>query len=158
LRGQGRVSGGVEFYSGFPPERQVGKRIGVEEEAFTLEDDAAERVYVGEPSGEVDLIEGDPQDELEGRLLVEKKIDLGEPAEYLDSRIPEELLVYAATESKVVAIKYDTMQIVGSVDFRNYLKQGSLKDAKVSGMSVGEKRVYLTLEGEPYVLGIKKPS
>jgi hypothetical protein len=150
--------GGVEFYSGFPPERQVGKRIGVEEEAFTLDDDAAERVYVGEPSGEVDLIEGDPQDELEGRLLVEKKIDLGEPAEYLDSRIPEELLVYAATESKVVAIKYDTMQIVGSVDFRNYLKQGSLKDAKVSGMSVGEKRVYLTLEGEPYVLGIKKPS
>jgi hypothetical protein len=68
------------------------------------------------------------------------------------------LLVYAATESKVVAIKYDTMQILGSVDFRNYLKQGSLKDAKVSGMSVGEKRVYLTLEGEPYVLGIKKPS
>jgi hypothetical protein len=150
--------GGVEFFSGFPPERQVGKRIGVEEEAFTLDDDAAERVYVGEPSGQVDLIEGDPQDQLEGRLLVEKKVDLGEPAEYLESRIAEELLVYAATESKVVAIRYDTMQIVGSVDFRRPLKQKSLKEAKVSGMTVGEKRVYLTLEGEPYSLSVKKPS
>jgi hypothetical protein len=150
--------GGVEFYSGFPPEHQVGKRIGVEEEAFTLDDDAAERVYVGEPSGDVDLIEGDPQHELEGKLLVEKKVDLGEPAEYLESRIAEELLVYAATESKVVAIKYDTMQIMGSVDFRDYLKQESLRDTKVSGMSVGETRIYLTLEGEPYVLSIKKPS
>jgi len=135
---------GVEFYSGYPPERQAGKRIGVEEEAFTLDDDAAERFYVGEPSGEVDL--------------VEKKLDLGEPAEYLQSRIAEELLVYAATESKVVAIKYDTMQIVGSVDFRRYLKQRSLEDAKVSGMTVGEERIYLTLEGEPYVLSVDKPS
>ena len=150
--------GGVEFYSGYPPERQAGKRIGVEEEAFTLDDDAAERFYVGEPSGEVDLIEGDPQDELKGRLLVEKKLDLGEPAEYLQSRIAEELLVYAAMESKVVAIKYDTMQIVGSVDFRRYLKQRSLEDAKVSGMTVREERIYLTLEGEPYVLSVEKPS
>jgi hypothetical protein len=150
--------GGVAFYSGYPPEHQVGKRIGVEEEAFTLDDDAAERIYVGEPSGEVDLIEGDPQEELEGRLLVEKKLDLGEPAEYLQSRIAEELLVYAVTESKVIAIKYDTMQIVGSIDFRRYLEQKSLQEAKVSGMTVGEKKVYLTLEGEPYVLSVKKPS
>jgi len=150
--------GGIEYYSGDPPERQVGKRIGVEKEAFTLDDEAVERVYVGEPSGRVDLIEGDPERELKGKLLVEKTVDLGEPAEFLESRIAKDLLVYAVTESKVVAIKYDTMQVVGSVDFRRYLKQESLKDAKVSGMTVGEKRVYLTLEGAPYVLSIEKPS
>ena len=150
--------GGVEFYSGSAPQHQVGKRIGVKEEAFTLDDDASERVYVGEPSDRVDLIEGDPQDELKGKLLVEKTTDLEEPAEFLESRIAKELLVYAVTERKVVAIKYDTMQVVGSVDFRRYLKQKSLKEAKVSGMTVGEKRIYLTLEGKPYVLGIEKPS
>ncbi len=150
--------GGVEFFSGSPPERQVGKKIAVEEEAFTLDDDASERVYIGEPSGRVDLIEGDPQDELKGKLLIEKRADLGEPAEFLESRIAEEMLVYAVTESKVVAIKYDTMQVVGSVDFRRPLKQKALEDAKVSGMTVGEKRVYLTLKGEPYVLSVEKPS
>lgn len=151
-------AGGVEFYSGSPPERQVGKQIGVEEEAFTLDDDAAERLYIGEPSGRIDLIEGDPQGQLKGKLLIEKTVDLGEPAEFLESRIAEELLVYAVTESKVVAIEYDTMQVVGSVDFRRPLKEEALKEAKVSGMTVGEERVYLTLEGEPYALSVKKPS
>jgi hypothetical protein len=36
--------GGVKFFSGFPPEHQVGRRIGVEEEAFTLDDDAPHRL------------------------------------------------------------------------------------------------------------------
>jgi hypothetical protein len=47
--------------------------------------------------------------------------------------------------------------IVTTIGFRNALR-GAARNAALSGLAVGSDRVYLTLQGQPYVLSIAKPS
>lgn len=148
----------VTHYIGGPPERTVGRRIKVNSEAFAPDPEHAQRAYVGDTSGRVVLLDGDPRDELEGRLVVseERKVD-GKP-EYIENRAAEDLAIYVATESKLYIMDPETLEVLHAIDFRRPLEQRSLKEAKLSGMAVGEKNIYLTLEGEPYVVSIRKPS
>jgi hypothetical protein len=144
--------GGISHYTGFPPERKVGMPINAG--AFAVDIEAAQRAYVGEgTSDRVVAVEGDPQGELNGKLRTVAEQDLGEKAEHLDA---EELRVIAATQNKLVEMRRENLDVLETVDFRSFLEQQGLGDARVSGMAVTGDRVYLTLEGEPYILSIQK--
>lgn len=122
--------------------------------SFALDDDTAQRAYVGEGgSGRVVAVEGDAAGMLDGSLREVAEQDLGRTAEYLDT---EELWLIAATGDRLVQMKRDDLTVVENNDFGGFLRQQGLGEARVSGMAVTRDRVYLTLEGEPYVLSIRK--
>ena len=143
---------GISHYAGSPPELKISTPINAA--SFTLDDDTAQRAYVGEGgSGRVVALEGDAAGLLDGRLREVAEQDLGGTAEYLDT---EELWLIAATGDKLFQMKREDLTVVESTDFRNFLRQEGLGEARVSGMTVTRGRVYLTLEGEPYMLSIRK--
>ena len=43
------------------------------------------------------------------------------------------------------------------MEFDRFLDRGALKRAEPSGLAVGEKSLYLTLEGEPFLVQVEKP-
>ncbi|MDP9439976.1 MAG: hypothetical protein M3P49_14745, partial [Actinomycetota bacterium] len=122
--------------------------------SFAPDTDTAQRAYVGEGgSGRVVAVEGDAAGMLDGKLREVAKQGLGGTAEYLDT---EKLWLIAATRDKLFQMKRDDLTVVESTDFRRFLRQEGLGEARVSGMTVTRDRVYLTLEGEPYMLSIRK--
>jgi hypothetical protein len=143
---------GIAYYKDFPPEQKVGMPVNTG--AFAVDIETAQRAYVGEAtSGRVMAVEGDAPGILNGDLRTVAEQDLGEPAEHLEA---EDLRVFAATQNKLVAMKRDNLDILDTVEFRSFLDQQGLGDARVSGMTVTGDRVYLTLEGEPYILSLRK--
>ncbi|MBW0011071.1 MAG: hypothetical protein JO063_13320, partial [Pseudonocardiales bacterium] len=98
----------------------------------------------------------------EDGLEVVARADLGEPAHYLGV---DQTRIYAATEHQLVVLKTNsyegyhdqTVPLVTTIGFRSALP-GAARDAPLSGLAVGPDRVYLTLQGQPYVLSIAKPS
>jgi len=143
--------GGVAFYGGNPPERLVVERIGATDVAVDLS--SMQRAYVAEDERVVAL-EGDPEDLLEGALVAEKTRSLGEKVERVAS---DELHVFAATEHELVAMRRESLDVVGTVGFGRLLEREGTTPDGISGMTVGNEEVYLTFGGEPYVLGAKKP-
>jgi hypothetical protein len=82
--------------------------------------------------------------------------DLGETVEAVSS---DALYVYAATLDKLVVMRRETLETVETVDLASKYEQKGLDPTGISGISTGESSggVYLTLEGEPYVVIISKP-
>ena len=142
---------GVSYYHGDPPERLAGQPMKATDIAVDLS--SAQRAYVAE-GDRVVALEGDPQDYLEGDLVVTATRGLGEPIEHVAS---DELHVFAATGSKLVAMRREGLEPVETVEFGRLLERKGVNPAGISGITVGTVDIYLTLEGEPYVLGIKKP-
>jgi hypothetical protein len=99
-------------------------------------------------------LEGDPERLLEGKLEVMATRSLGEKVECLTS---DELHVFAATRDKLVAMRRETLEPIDSVAIGPLLEREGVRPTSISGMTVGAEDVYLTLEGEPYVLSVKKP-
>lgn len=72
--------------------------------------------------------------------------------------------IYAATDREVVTLQTDTftgyphktIPVLRIADYRAALPPG-IQSAPVSGMAIGPHRVYLTLAGTPYVVGVAKP-
>lgn len=143
--------GGVEFSGGDPPERMVGRSLEAVDIAVDLT--SSQRAYVAEGERVVAL-EGDPQHFLEGELLVDATRSLGESVEHLAS---DELHVFAATRSKLVAMRRESLEIVETVEFGRLLEREGITPAGISGITAGKEDVYLTFEGEPYILSVKKP-
>jgi hypothetical protein len=143
--------GGVAFYGGDPPRRMVGGPVEAVDIAVDLT--SSQRIYVAE-ADRVVALEGDPERLLEGRLLFVAIRSLRESVEHVAS---DELHVFAATRSELVAMRREGLQIVESVKFGRLLEREGVSPTGISGMTVGKEGVYLTLEGEPYVLSIKKP-
>lgn len=148
---------GIAHYRGSPPERTVGRRIKVSAEAFDGDPEVSQRAYIGTTSGRVLRMEGDPQKEWEGRLLVRAKGKVGGRPEYIQNEAKEELVVYVATESKVYVMDFASLKVLDTIDYRRPLERQRLEKAKLSGMAVGDKNIYLTLRNEPYVVSIRKP-
>jgi hypothetical protein len=67
------------------------------------------------------------------------------------------LYVFAATRDKVVAMRRETLEPVDSVAFGPLLERENVRPSDITAITVGAEDVYLTLEGEPYVLSVKKP-
>ena len=143
--------GGVAFYGGDPPERMVGERIEATDIAVDLT--SSQRAYVAEGERIVAL-EGDPQGLLEGKLEVDAERELGEKVEHLTS---DDLHVFAATRSKLVAMRRESLEVVETIEFGRLLEREGTTPDGISGITVGKEDVYLTFEGEPYVLSAKKP-
>ena len=153
---------GIALYEGYSPPLEKTDHIKIA--ASTVAGDVVKvsRVYVGEEGTDrllaVDL---NPKNE---KLTVSAKKTLGEPVEYIGT---DEKRVYAATEDKLVVLKTenfegfdnDGFEVVDTINYRRPLKQKVLKDAPLTGLTVGptSKKVYLTLKDVPYVLGIDKP-
>ncbi len=143
--------GGVAFYGGDPLKRLVGRPMDAADVAVDLT--GYQRAYVAE-GNRVVALEGDPEDFLGGRLKVMATRSLGERVEHLAS---DELYVFAATKDRLVAMRRETLEVVESVEFGRLLGREGVSPAGASGVTAGTEDVYLTLEGEPYVLSIKKP-
>lgn len=105
--------GGVAFYGGDPPERMVGERIEATDIAVDLT--SSQRAYVAE-ADRVVALEGDPERFLEGKLEVVAARSLGEKVEHVTS---DELHVFAAARSKLVAMRRESLEIVETVEFRD---------------------------------------
>ncbi len=143
--------GGVAFYGGDPPERMVGERIEATDMAVDLS--SMQRAYVAE-GARIVALEGDPKDFLEGELVAVKTRSLDEKVEHVAS---DELHVFAATKRELVAMRRESLEVVETVEFVRLLEREGIEPDGISGMTVGKEDVYLTFEGEPYVLSVKKP-
>jgi hypothetical protein len=143
--------GGVAFYGGDRPERMVWRPMEAQDIAVDLA--SSQRAYIAE-AAHVVALEGDPERLLEGNLEVMATRNLGERVECLTS---DELHVFAATQDRLVAMRRETLEPIESVAFGPVLGREEVAPASISGMTVGDEEIYLTLEGEPYVLSVKKP-
>lgn len=143
--------GGVAFYGGDPLERMVGERIEATDLAVDLS--SMQRSYVAEGERVVAL-EGDPEGFLEGELVAVETRDLGEKVEHVAS---DELHVFAATRHELVAMRRESLEVVETMRFGRLLEREGVEPDGISGITVGREDVYLTFEGEPYVLSVKKP-
>ena len=140
---------GVALYDVNPP----GLKAELSVSAGALTVDAADpgRAYVAElSSGRVMLVEPGG----EGELRIVNETDLGAPAEYLAAK---EGNLYAVTSDELVVLNAETLETVETVKLGPILEEESLGEAVASGLAVGEENIYVTLEGEPYVLLIERP-
>jgi hypothetical protein len=145
--------GGVSFYNGDPPERLVGEEIEATDIAVDLE--SSQRAYVAEGERVVAL-EGDPEGLLEGKLEATDARSLGEKVEHVAS---DEYHVFAVTESKLVAMRRESLEVVETLGFGRLLEREGIAPEGISGITAGTgaEDVYITFEGEPYMLSAKKP-
>lgn len=118
------------------------------------------RVYLA-VKGTDKLIAIDAKRELDG-LEVVGEAHAGSPIDYIGA---DKTRVYAATENALVVLAANTfegyhdgkMTIMRRIHFRDALPP-SARNAPLSGIAVGPNRVYLTLQGVPYVVSLAKPS
>jgi hypothetical protein len=144
---------GTTYYGSDPLESMA--RSPQEAEDIAVDTESAQRVYVAE-GGTLTALEGDPQGQLRGVLEKMESRDLGGKIEAVTS---DALYVYAATKDRLVVMLRETLETVETVDLRNKFEQKGLHPTGISGITTGESAggVYLTLEGEPYVMIIGKP-
>lgn len=142
---------GVAFYGSDPPERLVSRQIEATDIAVDLT--SSQRAYVAR-AGRVVALEGDPEHFLKGKLEIVATRSLGEKVEHVAS---DELHVFAASSGKLVAMRRETLESVETVEFGPLFEREGISPRGVSGITVGTQDVYLALEGEPYVLSVRKP-
>lgn len=88
--------------------------------------------------------------------------DLGAPVSYVGA---DDFFVYALAGSKLVVLNANsfegfaggTMSIKKTIDLRPHLP-AALRGASPSGLAVGADRVYVSYAGQPYIVGVAKPS
>ena len=146
-------SRGTTYYGGAPLKRLA--HGSQEAEDIAVDTESAQRIYLAEGS-RLTALEGDPQGLLKGDLEEMASRDLGEKIEAVTS---DALYIYAATLDKLVIMRRETLDIEKTVDLESKFEQEHLHPTGVSGITTGESSggVYLTLEGEPYVVIISKP-
>jgi hypothetical protein len=146
-------SQGTTYYGGDPLESLA--ESPQEAEEIAVDTESAQRIYLAEGS-RLTALEGDPDGLLRGDLEEMASRDLGETVEAVAS---DALYVYAATLDKLVVMQRETLETVETVDLASKYEQKGLDPTGISGISTGESSggVYLTLEGEPYVVIISKP-
>jgi hypothetical protein len=151
---------GIAHYGG--PIYSVEKKheIGVSAHTSTGDEIKPTRLYVAEEeTGHLLAVGTKPA--LHG-MAVAAEADLGEPVEHIGV---DATRIYAATENTLVVLETDSYEgytgrsfsIVDTIDFRTALDREALRSAPLSGLAVGDDRVYLALKGEPYVVSIAKP-
>lgn len=146
-------SQGTTYYGGDPLESMA--RSPQEAEDIAVDTESAQRVYVAEGS-RLTALEGDPQGQLRGDL---EEMASRDPGGKIEAVTSDALYVYAATKDRLVVMLRETLETVETVDLKDKFEQKGLHPTGISGISTGESAggVYLTLEGEPYVMNISKP-
>lgn len=152
--------GGIAHYKGAAGGVEKKDEIDISAHRTTGDETKVTRLYVVE-EGTGHLLAVGTKPAADG-LVVAAEADLGEPVKHVGV---DATRIYAATETKLVVLETDSYEgyvdnsfsVVDTIHFRNALDSEVLKSAPLSGLAVGDDRVYLTLEGEPYVVSIAKP-
>jgi len=84
------------------------------------------------------------------------------PIRYLGT---DDTRIYAATDRELVVFEtasftgypQGSIPVLRTVNYRTQLPDDPVKSAPLSGMAIGPDRVYLTLQDQPYVIGVAKP-
>jgi hypothetical protein len=149
-------SQGTTYYGGDPLKSMA--RSPKDAEDVVVDAESAQRIYLAEGS-RLTALEGDPQGQLRGDLEEMASRDLDGKIEAVTS---DAIYVYAATQDRLVVMRRETLETVETVeavDLGDVSGRDALPPTGISGITTGESAdgVYLTLEGEPYVLSIRKP-
>ena len=150
---------GITHHEGSPGAVREDGAIGISAEKTTGDLVKSSRLYVAE-KGTDRMVAVDTKRGGQG-LEVIAQAHLGQPVHYLGT---DETRVYAATERTLVVLKTNsfegyhdqTFPVVTTIDFRSALP-AEAAHAPLSGLAVGPDRVYLSVEGQPYVVAIVKP-
>jgi hypothetical protein len=146
-------SQGTIYYGGNPLKSMDSSLQQAEDISVDIE--SAQRIYVAEGS-RLTALEGDPQGLLRGHLDKMVSRDLGAKIEAVTS---DALYVYAATLERLVVMRRESLETVKAVDLESKFEHEGLDPTGISGLTTGESSggVYLTLQGVPYVMSIRKP-
>lgn len=118
------------------------------------------RVYVAE-RGTDRVVAVDARPDGQG-LQVVGSAAVGEQVRYLAT---DDTRIYAVTDHRVVVLESRSVEgysggvipMVRTVEFRGAVPDGPAKSAPVSGIATGNDRVFITLAGQPYLIGVAKP-
>ncbi len=151
---------GIARYKGAAGGVEKKDEIAVSAHKSTGDETKVTRLYVVE-EGTGHLLAVGTKPAADG-LVVAAEADLGEPAEHVGV---DATRIYAATESTLVVLETDSYEgyqdnrfsVVDTIEFRKTLDSEPLRSAPLSGLAVGDDRVYLALKGEPYLVSIAKP-
>jgi hypothetical protein len=152
---------GIRFYKGpsSPPKERGALAMDVAVSAGN--NTKVTRTYVADHDhavlNSVDSVRGGEGLEVVGRAQLPSS-----PVRYIGT---DDTRVYAATDRQLVTLEInsfggypnDTMHVIHVVDYRSSLPAGQARSAPLSGMAVGPHRVFLTLRGAEYVIGVAKP-
>jgi hypothetical protein len=151
---------GIRYYQGpsSPPQERGSLALDVAVAAGDETDVA--RSYVARPDGNV-LYAVDSRRGGEG-LEVLATAALPSPIRYLGT---DDNRIYAATDHELVTLETESITgytdrripVIRTVDYRSRLPAGPIRSAPLSGLAVGPHRVYLTLQDQPYLVGVAKP-
>ncbi|WP_157228714.1 hypothetical protein [Nocardia brevicatena] len=150
----------VAYYKGHTPPAQEKGDLGVSVAAAAGDGAKVTRVYLAE-RGTDRLLAVDAQRGGEG-LHVVGTAAVGEQIRYLAT---DDTRIYAVTDQHVVVLETRSFEgyadrvipVVRTLDFRSAVPDGPAESAPVSGIAVGNDRVFLTLSGQPYIIGVAKP-
>lgn len=151
----------VAFYKGDPGAVQKLGELPISAEKSTSDLVKSSRLYIAE-RGTNRLLAVDQTRSLGGLEMV-GTATLDAPVKYLGV---DETRIYAATDDKLVVFKTNSFEgyrngvipPLQSIDLRAALPDGPLKTAPLSGLALGPNQIFLTLQGQPYVLSVTKPS
>jgi hypothetical protein len=139
--------GGIAYYEG-PP---FGSPASLRLEGTALAADASEpgRAYAA-GSGRVVAVEPKGSETLE--VVAGAKVD-----GRVTHLAAEEERLYAITPESLLVLTPDSLKTLSTVDFGRFLDRKTLEQAAPSGLAVAQDNLYLTLEGVPFLMQIKKP-
>ena len=151
---------GIRYYRGpkSPPDERGSLKMDV---AVSAGDGAAvARSYVAGHDGDV-VYAVDSRRGGNG-LEVLASARLGSPIRELGT---DDTRLYAATDNGLAVLTTDSftgfadraIAVIRVIAYRAVLPDGAVRAARLSGMAIGPHRVYLTLDGFPYVVSIAKP-
>ncbi len=146
--------GRLAHFAGKPPALTADRTGELSHHTFSPDRDTPEAAHLAEEgSSRVVALE-----KARGELALVAEQDLGEPVEYVESKAKEEFRVFASTASSLAVLRSDNLERLDTIEFRSVLDQAGLGDARIGGLTVGDTHIYLEIEGEPFVLRIRKPS
>ncbi|MCV7258073.1 hypothetical protein [Mycobacterium shimoidei] len=152
---------GIRYYKGpsSPPEERGALAMDVAASAGNST--KVTRIYVADHRhGLLSAI--DSRREGQGMELVGQAQVSSSPIRYIGT---DDTRIYAVTDHELVTLEIASfagypnykMNVIHTVDYRSNLPAGQAKSAALSGIAVGPHRVFLTLRGTNYVVGVAKP-
>ena len=139
---------GVGFYEGSSFERLA--RTPIDAGVLAVSDLTPERAYASEASP---------------RRIVAIQLNSGHLEVVAEAGVdgkvthlaPEKGRLYAVTPNRILVLDPENLRTLETLEFDRFLDREALERAEPSGLAVGGKNLYLTFEGEPFLVQIEKP-
>lgn len=150
----------VAYYTGHTPPAQQKGELDVGAVAVAGDGAKVTRVYLAERGTDrllaMDVGRGGEGLHVVGSAAVDEQI------RYLAT---DDTRIYAVTDRHVVVFETRSFEgytdqvipAIRTLEFRSAVPDDPAKSAPVSGIAAGNDRVFLTLSGQPYIIGVAKP-